>query len=167
MDYTERATIQKFCADNLLEGVESYKSDAFITYGQLVKMPLGTHAIVVVREMGVDFYASWCPGCFRWPREEGAARDWLRIYAVRRDITKTPLCWDDAVDYQLVDFDGATALMDATSVEDHDTYLVCGKCFEKLEPKNDHDHLYCPRCCTYRDPAHTYKATSAYRYIDK
>lgn len=46
---------QCFCAEILLDDVKNYKSDLFITYGQMLEMSLGSTAIVMTRDNGVEF----------------------------------------------------------------------------------------------------------------
>ena len=161
MDYTNRATIQKFAADCLLEGVDNYKSDAFLTFSELCDMPLGAHAVVVVRRNGVDLYARWYDSCFEWPK--GAASDWLTICKVRRDIQNGPLCRDRVVDYALASYEEATAYLDKYAEPDKLINKVCPKCFTKLE---QHDvKQFCPICYEYRDKH--YDAVQDYVFIDK
>lgn len=49
---------QCFCAEVLLDDVKHYKSDLFITYGQMLEMKLGESAIVMTRECGVEFISA-------------------------------------------------------------------------------------------------------------
>lgn len=46
-----------FCAYVILPDVESYKGDAFITYGQIEAMKEGEKAIILTRKCGVEFIA--------------------------------------------------------------------------------------------------------------
>ena len=162
-DYTNRATIQKFAASCLLEGVDHYKSDAFLTYEEMLNMPLGAHAVVVVRRMGVDLYAHWYKSCFEWPK--GVASDWLTIYKIRRDIQNGPLCRDNVVDYALASYEEATEYLNEFKDSDKLVDNVCYKCFTKLDTKDG--GLFCPICYEHRTRNQMYEAVQDYVFIDE
>lgn len=162
-----RDSIQKFAADRCLKDVEHYQSDAFLTYKEMLDMPLGSHAVVVVRTHGVDFYANWYKSCFEWPRTP--ASDWRHIYIVRRDRKKGVFCWDDVVDWEEATYEEASKYAEKNGSELLETKVVCKKCcsdsvatFHRIPA-----YMQCNHCLSALEQKDTIAAVEDYEFIDK